>query len=112
INAEWKRQSAVYMPAIEFPNGENSVLKGYEGLQNVGVYYVNGKPYGVKDLPAVWGRWIGLWYASQWKSGITQLTTFPIEAFSPDPNDIAGLKAISFPQTKPWDVEVVAKDFD
>jgi len=109
INADWKRQSADYMPPIEFPKDP---LPGYEGMKNVGVYYVGGKAYGVKDLPAVWGRWIGLWYASQWKEGIRPVTAFPIESFSSDPNDIAGLKAISFPQTKPWDVEVVAKDFD
>jgi hypothetical protein len=109
INNDWKIQSARYMPAIEFPKDP---LPGYEGVQNLGVYYVGGKAYGVKDLPAVWGRWIGLWYAAQSKTGITPLTSFPIEAFSPDPNDISNLKSISFPQSKPWDVEVVAKDFD
>jgi hypothetical protein len=110
INRSWAVESAVYMPPIEFPKDP---LPTYEGnIQNSGVYVVNGHAYGVKDLPAVWGRWITYWYASQWRDGITPITGFPIESFSSDPNDVSKLQAISFPQTKPWDVEVVAKSFD
>jgi len=108
INQQWAVQSAVYMPPIDFNKDQ---LLSYEG-NNVGVYHINGKAYGVKDLPAVWGRWITYWYTSQWRDGVVPMTGFPVEAFSPDPNDIAQLKAISFPQTKPWEVEVVAKNFD
>ncbi len=65
----------------------------------------------MKDLPAIWGQWIAGWYRSQAPS-IATLTAFPIESFSTDPNDVANMRAISFPQAKPWDVEVVAKNFD
>jgi uncharacterized membrane protein YgcG len=109
INQAWKVESSAYMPPIDF---HPDPLPSYEGVQNIGVYRINGKSYGVKDLPAVWGRWITYWYASQWRDGIVPLTGFPIESFSADPNDVSTLKSISFPQTKPWDVEVVAKSFD
>ena len=45
-------------------------------------------------------------------TGVVPLTGFPIESFSSDPNDVSQLKAIAFPQTKPWEVEVSAKNFD
>jgi hypothetical protein len=109
INQQWAIQSAVYMPPIDF---NKDLLGSYEKVDNIGVYHINGKAYGVKDLPTVWGRWITYWYTSQWQDGIVPITGFPIEAFSPDPNEISSLKAISFPQTKPWEVEVVAKNFD
>ena len=109
IKRAWAIGSAVYMPTIEF--GKDP-LSAYESIQSSGVYRFNGKVYGVKDLPSVWGRWISYWYASQARDGIVPITTFPIEAFSSDPNDVSTLKSISFPQTKPWEVEVVAKNFD
>lgn len=112
IQKAWAVESAVYMPTIEF---DKDPLRGYEGVQNTGVYRINGKTYGLKDLPTVWGKWITYWYASQAREGIFPLTGFPIEAFSADPNDISILKperGILFPQSKPWDVEVVAKNFD
>lgn len=110
INQDWKVQSAVYMPNIDFGK---DVLPGYEGnLQNQGVYRENGHAYGVKDLPTVWGTWVTAWYASQWRDGITNLTSFPIDSFSSDPNDVAKLQSLQFPLDKPWEVEVVAKNFD
>jgi uncharacterized membrane protein YgcG len=109
INQQWQIQSAAYMPPIDFTKDP---LPVYENVSNQGVYHANGKSYGVKDLPAVWGRWVTAWYLSQWRDGIVPLTGFPVESFSADPNDVSKLQAISFPLTKPWEVEVSAKNFD
>jgi len=109
IQQAWAVESAVYMPTIEF---DKDPLRAYEAVQRTGVYRINGKTYGVKDLPTLWGKWITYWYASQIRDGIIPASSFPIEAFSPDPNDVSNLTSISFPQTKPWDVEVIAKNFD
>jgi hypothetical protein len=46
------------------------------------------------------------------REGIIPASSFPIESFSTDPNDVSNLKSISFPQGKPWDVDVIAKSFD
>ncbi len=108
-NQSWKTQSAVYMPPIDF---SSDPLPDYSGLQNSGIYRLNGRAFGVKDLPALWGRWVTSWYASQWSQGITPETSFPVESFSSDPNDVSTLKSISFPQSKPWNVTVQAKNFD
>ena len=113
INQDWKNQSAQYMPPIEFTKDPLGSYSGVPGSDNrAGVYHVNGRAFGVRDLPTVWGRWITFWYASQWRDGITPLNGFPIDSFSADPNDVSQLKAIAFPQAKPWDVEVNAKNFD
>lgn len=109
VNEAWMRESVVYMPNIQF---DKDPLRAYEKIQYNGSLYANGKVYGVKDLPTEWGKWITGWYASQAKDGVVALTGFPIEAFSPDPNDVSHLNAIAFPQGKPWAVEVVAKNFD
>lgn len=110
INKEWQIQSASYMPLIEF---NKDPLPTYESVKNVGgAYRIKGKLYGVKDLPAVWGQWVTAWYLAQWRDGIVPLTGFPVESFSADPNETSKLQAISFPLTKPWEVEVSAKNFD
>ncbi|HLJ54269.1 MAG TPA: hypothetical protein VKT77_04465 [Chthonomonadaceae bacterium] len=117
VDADWETYASYYMPDIRY---NKDVLRAYEGTQGTGTLLVNGKEKGVKDLPEEWGKWISKWYSAQGpkiekgglKPGIIPLTGFPIEAFSPDPNDVSKLTAIAFPQTKPWAVEVSATNFD
>jgi uncharacterized membrane protein YgcG len=105
FNQQWAQYSQLYMPNINF---DKDLLMGYEFK----IYSEGNKSYGLRDLPRVWGQWVANWYDAQAKAGITRQTVFPVPAFPPDPNKIAALNSISFPQDKPWHVTVLAKSFD
>ncbi len=111
-NAAWAINQRLYMPRMAFSAQEksNSLLKLYAftGL------YSDGKPYGIRDLPTVWGVKVKKWYDAHYREGITRDfgQDFPIDSFSTDPNDISKLQSITFPQAKPWHVTVIAKTFD
>lgn len=110
INQQWAVNSRYYMPDIDFPSDN---LVGYERMAR-GMYRdERGQQWGAKDIPTVWGRWLGNWYDVQWKQGITRTVPITIGAMSTDPNAISQLTAISFPlDGKPWDMDVQSKTFD
>ena len=112
INADWAINRERYMPSIAFSPQQKSAsmlnLYAFNGL------YSDGKLYGIRDLPTVWGVKVKKWYDAHFREGITRDfgQDFPIDSFSTDPNDISKLQSITFPQTKPWHVTVIAKNFD
>jgi hypothetical protein len=112
ITAAWAINQSRYMPKIAFSDQQksNNLLKLYafNGL------YSDGKVYGIRDLPTVWGLKVKNWYDAHDREGVMRDfgQDFPIESFSTDPNDISKLSYITFPQSKPWHVTVIAKTFD
>jgi hypothetical protein len=112
ITSAWAINQARYMPKIAFAPQQKSTnlinLYEFSGL------YSDGKLYGIRDLPTVWGVKVKKWYDAHEREGIRRDfgQDFPIDSFSTDPNDISKLTAITFPQSKPWHVTVVAKTFD
>ena len=116
INAKWSDYSRAYMPSLKF---SSDPLVGYSGqINNGGVYQQLQKDgtvrnFGVKDLPAIWGKWITAWYDAQYKYGVTRKNSFPIDSFSTDPNEISKMTSITFPAAgKPWPVTLECKSFD
>jgi len=113
ITAAWAINQQRYMPKIAFSPTQKSTnlihMYEFSGL------YSDGKVYGIRDLPTVWGLKVISWYDAHAKDGVTRdflKDDFAIESFSPDPNDISKLNSITFPQGKPWEVRVIAKSFD
>ena len=112
INTSWAVNQNRYMPRIAFSPQQKSTnllnLYAFSGL------YSDGKLYGIRDLPTVWGVKVKKWYDAHDREGVTRDfgQDFPIDSFSTDPNDISKLQSITFPQSKPWHVTVVAKTFD
>ncbi len=112
IKAAWAINQSRYMPKIAFSPTQKStnLINMYEfaGL------YSDGKPYGFRDLPTVWGLKVTNWYDAHYKEGVFRdfKQDFAIDSFSTDPNDISKLTSITFPQGKPWHVTVIAKTFD
>ncbi len=112
ITAAWAINQAHYMPKIAFSKEQKSTnlinLYAFSGL------YSDGKLYGIRDLPTVWGVKVKKWYDAHDREGVTRDfgQDFPIDSFSTDPNDISKLTSIKFPQDKPWHVVVIAKTFD
>lgn len=112
IKAAWAINQERYMPRIAFsPTQKSSNLIN---LYEFGGMYSDGKLYGIRDLPTVWGVKVKKWYDAHEREGIVRDfgQDFPIDSFSTDPNEISKLTAITFPQTKPWHVTVIAKTFD
>lgn len=112
ITAAWAINQARYMPRIAFSPQQKSTnllnLYEFSGL------YSDGKVYGFRDLPTVWGLKVKNWYDAHYREGVTRdfNQDFPIDSFSTDPNDISKMTSITFPQSKPWHVGVIAKSFD
>jgi hypothetical protein len=112
ITAAWDINERRYMPKIEFSQRQKSTnlinMYAFNGL------YSDGKLYGIRDVPTVWGTKVKTWYDAHEREGIRRAPgqDFPIDSFSTDPNDISKLTSITFPQSKPWHVSVVAKTFD
>jgi len=113
ITAAWAINQQRYMPKIAFSPAQKSTnlihMYEFSGL------YSDGKVYGIRDLPTVWGLKVISWYDAHSRDGVTRdflKDDFAIESFSPDPNDISKLNSITFPQGKPWEVTVIAKSFD
>ena len=113
ITAAWAINQQRYMPKIAFSPAQKSTnlihMYEFSGL------YSDGKVYGIRDLPTVWGLKVINWYDAHSKDGVIRdflKDDFAIESFSPDPNDISKLSSITFPQSKPWEVRVISKSFD
>ena len=112
ITSAWAINQRLYMPTIAFSTEHKSAsllnLYAFNGL------YSDGKLYGIRDLPTVWGLKVKKWYDAHEREGIRRDfgQDFPIDSFSTDPNDISKLTSITFPQSKPWHVTVIAKTFD
>ena len=112
IKAAWAINEQRYMPKIAFSAQQKSAnllsLYAFSGL------YSDGKLYGIRDLPTVWGVKVKRWYDAHYREGVfrTPKDDFAIDSFSTDPNDISKLNSITFPQGKPWHITVVAKSFD
>ena len=110
INRDWNEYAQLYMPNIEFNPDKPDLLYQYEHS----IYSDNGKHYGLRELPGVWGRWVTAWYDGQAKAGINRPVgmVFPVGSFPTDPNAISKLDSMQFPLDKPWHVTVMAKSFD
>ena len=112
ITAAWAINESRYMPKVAFTQQQKSAslihLYAFNGL------YSDGKLHGIRDLPTVWGLKVKRWYDAHFREGVSRDLgqDFPIDSFSTDPNDISKMNSITFPQTKPWHVTVVAKTFD
>lgn len=96
--AKWQIDEAQYMPKLDLSDPD--LLKTYE--------------FKLIKMPDEWGRWLEAWYDAQHNLGITRPpgVDFPVAAFSTNPNDIAQIQSLRFPQTGAWSVTVLAKSFD
>ena len=106
--ADWQVYSSKYMPDVNFSDS-TGLINQYQ----TNIVKVDGKTWGLKEMPTVWGRWLESWYDAQHDKGVDRnVLFFAIPAYSTDPNNISGMKHIVFPEAKPWQVVVNAKDFD
>ncbi len=107
-NQDWKVYSSKYMPDIDFSE-KTGLINQYQ----TNFVKVDGKTWGLKEMPTVWGRWLESWYDVQHNSGVDRgIPYFAIASYSVDPNKISEMKNITFPDKQPWKVTVNAKDFD
>ncbi len=97
--AQWQVSAAQYMPNINFGTS-NNLLDTYFNT--------------ITKLPTEWGLYVSSWYDAQRDRGVSRVPgqEFPVAGFPTDPNAIASLKSLTFPQDKPWPVTVEAKNFD
>ena len=102
---DWQVNSVRYMPSFNFGNTDNLLNTYWSGFY--------GK-YGVKDVPEQWTRFVTGWYDAQHKYGVSRLpgVEFSLAGFPADPNNLAGLKSLSFPQDRAWTVSMECKTFD
>ncbi len=106
---DWQVNSVKYMPQLPFSKSDKpgDLINIYEFRS------VDGKP-GFKSVPTVWGTWITNWYKAQHKDGVDLApgTSFPIPAYSSDPNQLSDISYLTFPSAATsWNVAVYCKTF-
>ena len=111
--AAWNVNERRYMPSLAFSKSQQPLNL----FQNDAYVDPNGYHFGLRDMPRLWGTWLEGWYAAQLPgtkfTGADDKSFIGIPSFSPDPNAISQLKAITFPETgKVWKMTVLCTTFD
>jgi len=104
ITSDWNVYAAKYMPNY---NWDPDPLKAYFQKSGKQVLALN-------DVPTAEGTWVTKWYDAQRGQGITrgEGVEFPVPPLASDPNGVAALTSITFPDKSPWKVTVICKSFD
>ena len=109
----WSVNERKYMPTLAFSKTQQPLNL----FQNNAYVDPEGERFGLRDMPGLWGKWLEAWYAAQNpRTKFLSADDKPylgIPSYSPDPNAIAQLKALTFPETgKQWKVNLVSTRFD
>ncbi len=111
--AAWSVNERRYMPTLAFGQTKQPLNL----FQNDAYVDPQGERFGLRDIPRLWGVWLEGWYGAQQPGTKFILADdkpyIGIPSYSPDPNAIAQLKALTFPETgKAWKIAVVSTTFN
>ena len=111
--AAWNVNERKYMPTLAFGKTQQPLTL----FQNDAYVDPEGERFGLRDMPRLWGVWLEGWYGAQ-NPGTKFILAddkpyLGIPSYSPDPNAIAQLKSLTFPEAgKAWKIAVINTTFN